>query len=177
MILRPASEFYAIALSESDLPDPSAFETFTPFLKGVFSQWHPTRFRIDGRDFNTAEQWMMFAKACVFEDAEAAQVILATDDPSVQKRLGQQVRGFDGAVWDEVKLGIVLRGNVEKFAQNAGARRQLKATAPSMLVEANPRDWIWGCGLSADDPAIQRPNDWSGENFLGRVLTKVRDQV
>ncbi len=118
---------------------------------------------------------MMASKAVLFGDAQRANAIMASDDPSEQKRLGQLVAEFDTATWDAHKVGIVFRGNVEKFRQNAGARRQLTATAGAMLVEANPRDWIWGCGLAADDPAISTPAAWRGENLLGRILTLVRD--
>lgn len=177
MTLLPVERFESGAIAEDSLPDPAAFDQFFPFLKGVFSQWHPTPLSLEGRVFNTAEQWMMFAKACVFQDEEAGAAIMATADPAEQKRIGQRVRGFDGDLWDAVKIGVVLQGNLAKFSQNVGALRQLRATGEAMLVEANPRDWIWGCGLSAADPAIQTPEAWRGQNCLGRILTRVRDEL
>ncbi|HYE46354.1 MAG TPA: NADAR family protein [Caulobacter sp.] len=162
-------------LTVDDLPDPAAFTDFHLFIKGVFSQWHATPFELEGRRFVTAEQWMMFAKACLFGDAARAEAILATGDPAEQKRHGQLVDGFDGATWDRWKIDIVHRGNEAKFTQNPGAARQLRATATAMLVEANPRDWIWGVGLAIDDPAARSPGDWRGTNFLGRILTRLRD--
>lgn len=164
-------------ISEDDLPTPSAFSRFHPFLKGVFSQWHATPFVIDGRRFDTAEQWMMFRKALLFDDQARAAAILATPDPAEQKRLGQRVEAFEQESWDRWKVDIVHRGSVAKFSQNDGAKRQLVATGNAMLVEANPRDWIWGCGLSADDPAIIHPAEWKGANLLGRVLTHVRERL
>jgi ribA/ribD-fused uncharacterized protein len=164
-------------ITESDLPRPSDFATFHPFLKGVFSQWHLTRFELEGRAFVTAEQWMMFAKADLFGDIEAAEAILATDDPGEQKRLGQQVRGFDTEAWSHWRVDIVYRGSRAKFGQNDGARRQLLATTPAMLVEANSRDWNWGCGLAEDDPALNEPSEWRGSNLLGRILTHLRAEL
>ena len=168
---------HAPSVRESDLPPASAFEEFHPFIKGVFSQWHPTPFKLAGMVFETAEQWMMFAKARLFGDLERADQIIATPDPSLQKRLGQQVRDFDQGVWDEAKISIVYSGNRAKFQQNDGASRQLKATEGKMLVEANPRDWIWGIGLAIDDPRLHFPAEWRGTNLLGRILTKVRDDL
>lgn len=168
---------HAPLVRESDLPPASAFEEFHPFIKGVFSQWHPTPFKLQGMVFETAEQWMMFAKARLFGDLERADQIIATPDPSLQKRLGQQIRDFDQGVWDEAKISIVYSGNREKFQQNDGASRQLKATEGKMLVEANPRDWIWGIGLAIDDPRLHFPAEWRGTNLLGRILTKVRDDL
>ncbi|MBC6983125.1 NADAR family protein [Caulobacter sp. 17J80-11] len=164
----------APVVSAAELPTPAAFSTFHPFIKGVFSQWHATAFTIDGQTFVTAEQWMMFAKAELFGDATAAERILATADPGEQKRLGQTVSGFEHARWAIWKVDVVYRGNLAKFGQNAGAGRQLLATGDTMLVEANPRDWIWGCGWALDDPRAVDPAAWRGENLLGRILTKVR---
>lgn len=161
-------------LSAEMLPDPAKFEAFHPFIRGVFSQWHPTPFRIEGHQVVTAEQWMMAAKAILFGDERRVAAILATSDPGEQKRHGQMVEGFDQETWDRWKIDIVYLGNLEKFRQNAGAARQLKATGDAMLVEANPRDWIWGVGLSVEDPLVKSPERWLGTNLLGRILTKVR---
>jgi ribA/ribD-fused uncharacterized protein len=164
-------------ICEADLPHPEHFDSFHPFIKGVFSQWHPTQFQIDGLTLVTAEQWMMFSKARLFDDAATANAILATDSPDEQKRFGQTVRGFQQEAWDRWKLSFVYEGNLAKFSQNAGAARQLKATGSAMLVEANPRDWIWGVGLAIDDPAVHSRAEWKGGNLLGRILTKVRSEL
>ena len=164
-------------LSLADLPAPEDFGTFHPFIKGVFSQWHHTPFELEGRTFVAAEQWMMFAKARLFGDEPAAEAILATDRPDEQKRFGAGVAGFDQQIWDHWKIGLVHQGNLAKFRQNEGAARQLRATGGAMLVEANPRDWIWGVGLSMDDPLVYSPAAWKGTNLLGRILTRVRAEV
>jgi len=140
-------------ITEADLPQAASFERFYPFIKGVFSQWHPTPFAIDGVAFDTAEQWMMFAKARLFADDQQADLVLATPHPATQKRLGRRVQNFDQATWDTSKIDIAYAGNRAKFEQNEGANRQLRSTSGLMLVEANPRDWIWGAGLAIDDPS------------------------
>jgi ribA/ribD-fused uncharacterized protein len=162
---------------EADLPVPQHFTSFHPFIKGVFSQWHPTPFEIDGLPLVTAEQWMMFSKARLFEDVTAMDAILRTIDPGEQKRFGQAVSGFQQETWDRWKVSFVYEGNLAKFRQNAGAARQLEATGSAMLVEANPRDWIWGVGLAIDDPSVHAPSQWKGSNLLGRVLTRVRSEL
>jgi ribA/ribD-fused uncharacterized protein len=164
-------------LTESDLPSPAAFVRFQPFIKGVFSQWHCTPFTLEGQDFVCVEQFMMAAKAVLFDDMTTAQAIMASDDPSIHKRLGAQVSGFDQAEWDTWRLDIVYRGNRAKFSQNDGACRQLRNSADAMLVEANPRDWNWGNGLHLDDPGNNDPSQWRGTNFLGRILTLIRDEL
>lgn len=61
------------------------------------SQWADVPFTHDGRTFATAEHWMMFHKALLFEPG-AAEGILRAEGPGEAKRLGRKVRGFDAKV-------------------------------------------------------------------------------
>lgn len=148
-----------------------------PFLKGFLSQWHPSNFTVKGIDFVCAEQFMMYRKACLFEDDIMAEKILIAAHPSDHKRLGQHVRGFSQLEWDSNKIDIVHSGNLAKFTQNNGLRKKLLATGDALLVEANPKDIIWGVGLAVDDPAISDPKNWRGPNLLGEVLMRVRTEL
>ena len=56
------------------------------------------------------------------------------------------------------------------------ARKALLATGGAILAEASPHDRIWGIGLSADDPKAVRPDQWQGQNLLGRILMEIRDR-
>ena len=53
----------------------------------------------------------------------------------------------------------------------------LLATAGTELVEASPMDRIWGVGLSSEDPRIQDPATWRGQNLLGKVLTRLSEDL
>lgn len=68
------------------------------------------------------------------------------------------------------KHSIVLRGNIAKFSQNPELKAFLLETGESVLAEASPYDRIWGVGLAEDNPAIENPNNWHGENLLGFAL-------
>jgi len=120
---------------------------------------------------------MMLRKALLFKDEIMAQKIMAAAHPSDHKRLGQQVRGFETNVWDAHKVGIVTEGNMAKFSQNAGLRKKLLATGDAILAEANPKDIIWGVGLSENDPKIDDVNAWRGENLLGYILMDIRSKL
>lgn len=152
-------------------------ERVHPFLKSFLSQWHPARFTVDGNAYNCAEQYMMHQKAILFGDEEMAAKILSVDKPHEQKLIGQYVKGFISDVWDAHKMDIVRRGNYAKFSQNAGLRKKLLATGDLVLAEANAKDIVWGIGLSEDDPNVQRPENWRGENLLGEILMDVRDTL
>jgi len=156
-------------------------EQFTFFWNGPFSQWYYSYFTIDTIEYNCAEQYMMAEKARLFKDEETLRMIMESDSPKVQKKLGRQVQNFDFDTWTEDEengrprcWNIVHRGNVAKFTQNAHLLHRLENTEGTTLVEASPYDKIWGIGLRESDPAAQRRIDWLGKNWLGEVLTDVR---
>ena len=64
-----------------------------------------------------------------------------------------------------------------KFSQDSRLLKKLHATAGSTLVEASPVDSIRGIGLAADDPRAIDRSTWRGRNWLGEVLTAVRERL
>src|SRR5262245_12224155 len=62
---------------------------------GCLSQWWPAGFTVDGRDYATAEHWMMWSKAMLFGDTGIAEQVLAADHPHRAKALGREASGFD----------------------------------------------------------------------------------
>ncbi|MGV3456653.1 NADAR family protein [Sphingomonas sp.] len=152
-------------------------ERFTFFWSGPFSQWHKSAFTLDGVVYNTAEQYMMAEKARLFRDDETCARILTVSDPRDQKALGRRVRNFDEARWNAVARDIVYRGNRAKFTTHRDLLTTLFDTAGTTLVEASPLDTIWGIGLAADDPDASDRTKWRGTNWLGEVLTELRDTL
>ena len=150
-------------------------EKFTFFWSGVFSQWHPSTFVIDGVTYNCTEQYMMAEKARLFGDTGTEAMIMATADPAMQKRFGRQVSNFDESVWNATARDIVLKANIAKFSQNPGMEAYLMATVGTTLVEASPEDTIWGIGLRKTDPRAYNRATWRGTNWLGEVLNITRD--
>lgn len=141
----------------------------------VLSQWHRSSFTLNGVDYVTAEQAMMYGKAKLFDDDEIAQQILETRDARKQKSLGRKVRGFDPVLWDKEKFRIVCDISFAKFDQNDGLRRKLFQTGNREIVEASPHDLIWGIGLDEATARITPVEQWPGENLLGKALDKARD--
>ncbi len=140
----------------------------------AFSQFWPCRFVLDGVSYRWAEQWMMASKARMFADARALAAILAAGAPLECKRLGRTVRGFDESRWAAARFDLVTLGNVAKFGQDLELRDLLLGTGNELLVEAAPRDRVWGIGLGASDPAAREPGAWRGLNLLGFALVRAR---
>jgi len=152
-------------------------EQFTFFWDGPFSQWYESSFIIDNVRYNCAEQYMMAEKARCFGDKEAEREIMKTDHPRIQKAWGRKVKNFNADKWNSVCKDVVRRATVAKFTQDDALLQILLDTEGTTLVEASPYDKIWGIGLQADDKRAQSRSTWRGKNWLGEVLTSVRDSL
>jgi len=140
----------------------------------VLSQWFPAEFTVDGRRYATAEHWMMAEKARLFGDEVAESQVFATGDPAEVQSVGRSVQGFDHDRWVAHRFGAVVAGSLAKFGQDPVLRDYLLSTAGKVLVEASPRDAIWGIGVDRDDPRAARPSEWPGLNLLGFALMETR---
>ncbi len=87
------------------------------------------------------------------------------------------VANNDEERWAAERFELVVQGNVAKFGQDAALRQYLLGTGRRVLVEASPRDRIWGIGLGAADEASTDPGRWRGLNLLGFALMEARDRL
>lgn len=142
-----------------------------------FSQWWHEGFTINGIRYATAEHWMMAKKAELFNDEEMLKKILVAKSPAEAKQLGRKVRNFDPKVWDEHCFDIVCEGNYHKFGQNEHLKDFLLETKERVIVEASPRDRIWGIGMGAGNENAERPQLWRGKNLLGFALMEAREKL
>ncbi len=152
--------------------------TYHFFYGGFLSQWYPCYFVHGNLSFNCAEQAMMASKAFMFDGGPGTKIfddIMRSSDPHEQKTLGRCVPNFNSAMWNEKAREIVYWINYSKFQQNPLLREELYNTRPALLVEASPTDRLWGIGLGENDPKRFDPKQWRGVNWLGEVLTAVRD--
>ena len=145
--------------------------------KGSLSQWRPCSFTVDGVEYASAEHWMMAGKARLFGDVEALGQVLSARTPAEAKDFGRLVRGFDKTAWDDACFELVVTGNVHKFGQDPALRGFLLGTANRVLVEASPRDQIWGIGLGAGNERAADPRQWRGRNLLGFALMEARERL
>jgi ribA/ribD-fused uncharacterized protein len=141
---------------------------------GCLSQWWPVDFETEGERFASAEHYMMWRKALLFDDAEAAARVLAAGHPQQAKAIGREVRGFDDATWVAHRSAIVEAASVAKFGQHADLCAYLVGTGDRVLVEASPRDRVWGIGMGASNPDAADPAKWRGLNLLGFALMAAR---
>lgn len=187
-----------------------------------FSQWHPSLFEVKGVKFISAEQWMMYCKAKLFNDHFVADEIIAVNKlqyieynqdgseksrkdsvskmyyegritteqilknyqykkewDGIQKTIksyGRKVKGYSEEKWLEKRVPYVSKGSFEKYSQNEHLKEFLLNTEGTRLVECNPFDKIWACGLKKDDPRVLNPIQWQGLDLLGEILTRLREK-
>lgn len=143
--------------------------------KACLSQWFSCPFVVDGQYYNCAEQYMMAEKARIFGDEEIRQQILAEYNQMAMKKLGRKVRNYNDITWKEKRFDVVVKGNIAKFSQNEKLLNYLLSTGEKILVEASPKDTVWGIGLDELSPEAIQPHKWKGENLLGFALMEVRN--
>ena len=155
---------------------------------GIFSQWYKTCFKFNGREYVTAEQYMMSEKALLFEDFDSYKKIMEEDDPQKCKGLGRGVKNFDPKKWNENFREIIFMGNFLKAQYDINFLDALLQTEDALLIEASPYDDTYGAGLEAKDLVDKngflktQPKEWQKEdctkqaqNNLGFVLMGLRD--
>jgi len=148
------------------------------FWGSIFSQWHKATFKdCDGTEFSSAEQFMFYHKARLFNDTESLKAIMATTDPKKQKALGRGVKGFTEELWIEHREKIVFLGSFYKFSQNKELRNDLLFFGDRTFVEASPVDKIWGVGLHYNDVRAEDPTQWNGLNLLGKQLNLAAKEI
>ncbi|TFK67574.1 DUF1768-domain-containing protein [Pluteus cervinus] len=153
---------------------------------GWGSQWGYSPFtatiQLGGKEesvkFLTAEHWMMIQKALLFQDEGIAKEILevtgtSSQDMAYVKSLGRKVKGFDEDQWVAERDRIVLEGSLHKFRQSPELKAKLLATGDKEIVEASPRDRIWGIGYG-ENSALSRDRSTWGLNLLGMALVETR---
>lgn len=99
---------------------------------------------------------MMHQKALLFSDHEIAAKILKTTVPKEQKALGRLVSNFSQEIWEANRERIVEEGSYFKFKygkdegegkkDGISLKMKLLGTGEREIVEASPRDRIWGVG-------------------------------
>lgn len=145
--------------------------------KDIYSNWHPSKFEMEGNIYVNSEQAMMYEKAKLMGDTVIMEKVLKTENPKDIKALGRQVSPWNEELWQRHRLEIVTKVCLAKFRCNPDMAEKLKATGGKIIVEASPDDKVWGIGMKDNEPGIENPLNWKGLNLLGEALMKVRAMI
>jgi ribA/ribD-fused uncharacterized protein len=149
------------------------------FFGDVFSNFYNCKFTINGQEYSSVEQYYMRHKALHFNDMETAKKIMNENHSFKIKKLGNnsKIKNFNKEEWDQVKDSYMTEACFAKFSQNEELRSILLSTGSSTLAEASPFDFYWGSGVALNDKRILDASECKGQNKLGQILMKVRDQL
>jgi ribA/ribD-fused uncharacterized protein len=126
---------------------------------GCFSNFAPYPIAIDGQEWPTSE-------AQKFLDSGRRERIRHTPSPMIAARLGRDRKARLRPDWEQVKLDIMRKAVRVKFLQHEDIREVLLGTGSATIVEHTTNDRFWGDG-----------GDGSGQNWLGRILMEVREEL
>ncbi len=146
-------------------------------ITGYLSNWYKCDFTVDGKEFSSSEQYLMYMKAVTFNDNAQKEAIMATDDLATIKACGRKVQNFDNKIWNGIRQFVMLDGLMAKFSQNEELKEKLLATYDAVLAECSPNDLIWGIGLDSTNADSFDTDKWRGQNLLGFTLMTVRDRL
>ena len=109
---------------------------------GYLSNWYLSHFTVNGIDFSSMEQFMMYQKACRFHDEKIANDILHTDNVAEIKKLGRKVHNDTGdavlaecAVRDQIwGIGLSM-GDPNRFERSKWKGNNLLGYALMLVRE------------------------------------------
>ena len=145
----------------------------------IYSNFFPATFHEGNTLYNCSEQMYQNELCMFFGDAQAARLVMLQSDPVAMKRIGDRVAKTDVKrkdEWYQKKAKNVMKTAVFlKFSKNPKLLNHFKTTTET-FVEANPHDTVWGAGIKLHDDKILDPTSWQGTNWLGDILTTLRDK-
>ncbi len=124
------------------------------------SNFYPSKVSLDGIDFPSVENAYQAAKNFDWDRRKMFVTLTAAE----AKREGQKTMMRPD--WEQVKVLIMTNLVRDKFTRHQDLREQLLATGDAELIEGNWwGDTFWGVCKG------------KGENHLGKVLMKVREEL
>ena len=124
-----------------------------------------------------SERTIMLTKASLMGDEIIFAKILEEEDQSSTKKLGRQVSPWNEELWKSYICAIAFDVVLAKFSANHEAKDMLLNVTEDYIVEAAPRDRIWGVGMGAKNVNISKPSEWKGCNILGWALMQTREKL
>ena len=140
------------------------FRQFSNFYKH-------TPFTIDGKRYQTVEHYFQSQKfkGTLYEDK-----IINASTAMLAKRLGKSRKYPIINDWDNIRNDVMYKAVKTKFETYPHMKNLLLQTDKLILCEHTKNDKYWGDG---GDPCWYEHKENLGENKLGQILMKVRDEL
>jgi len=147
-----------------ELNEIKKFEKEYAFL----SNFHPAIVQYESMNYPTVEHAYQAAKSTEFFFRKLIAALPA-EKAGLAKKRGRTIRLRRD--WDSMKIDIMFELLCNKFKQ-PNFKKALLQTGDAKIIEGNFwHDNIWG------DCFCKKCENVSGQNWLGRLLMEVRDQI
>ena len=147
-------------MSENEI---SAFRGSHDFL----SNFYAADVEFEGAEYPTIEHAFQAAKSLDFAQRRA---IKNAKSASEAKRMGRKIKRRED--WFDVSLEVMEALVRQKFTRYPELKSKLLETGDAILIEGNNwNDRFYGAVYDTNR------NEWMGENHLGKILMKVRDEL
>lgn len=130
---------------------------------GCFSNFSRHPVWLKGKSWPTSEHYFQAQK---FAGTTHEEDIRKAKTPGLAAQMGRDRKRPLRQDWEAVKDGIMHEVVLAKFSQHADLKEVLLATGDAKLVEHTFNDSYWGDG-----------GDGSGQNMLGQILMRVREEL
>jgi ribA/ribD-fused uncharacterized protein len=130
----------------------------------VFNNFSAHAIEFRGKLYPTCEHAYQAAKCT--DNPQGQETIRSARSPLEAKRLANETyKAARDRDWGNKKVAVVEEILRAKLAQHQEARDALRESGTEDIVEDSPTDYFWGEGA-----------DGSGQNMLGKLWMKIRDE-
>uniref|UniRef100_A0A914ZVU3 NADAR domain-containing protein n=2 Tax=Parascaris univalens TaxID=6257 RepID=A0A914ZVU3_PARUN len=129
-----------------------------------------------GVEHKSAERYYWYKMAEHFGDTETMAKILDAPTTIKAEEAMKDIKDFDEAKWDEVKMSVWEAGQRLKLEQTRWISNILVYTGKTYIAVAS-QDKVFGTGWSKNRDEANKPIFWDGENQGGKSLMRLRQQI
>lgn len=130
---------------------------------GYLANYSNHGFEKNGIYYKTVEHYYQSEK---FSDRSIKDKIINADTPKEASNIGRDRSNKRTDNFKKIKKQVMYDGILEKFRQNRDIAYKLIETKKNDIAEATIDEYYWGIG-----------KDKSGENNIGKILVKVREEI
>lgn len=166
---KPESEFY--------VANPDNGQEYILFYSGYspLSNFHVSRFRIDGTTYCSVQQYVEAMKALHMKRSDTYIMIMKEISPRKCFDIAVELQIDDA--WEHCWKDIMLKAIYAKFNQNSRLKKFLQNTGNKTIVFTSMYDNVLGVGLDKNDIDVTTPTAWNGLNILGNLLMTTRHNL
>ncbi|MDO8495258.1 MAG: NADAR family protein [bacterium] len=130
----------------------------------IYDNFSAFRVAWGGIDWYTVEHAYQASKFIL--EPKILELIKMSRSPHEAKQLAKKFKDKIRADWKKVKLKIMESIVRSKLDQHPYIQGKLLATGDAEIVEDSPKDSFWGRGP-----------DWNGQNHMGKIWMKLREEL